>query len=173
MQIVPISNVVQCNVTINRTKWRFFATKRLRPGPKWTWSIICSAVRITLLAYLIPESLKVKKQKKILFPFRELSILPMRVISRNKLKEFWLKHADSEPALKAWYYEARYTSWKSPKDVKQRYPSASLIPDNRIVFNIKGNRYRLIVKINYNQQIVFIRFIGTHAEYNLIDATTI
>jgi mRNA interferase HigB len=97
----------------------------------------------------------------------------MRIISRNRLKQFWLMHADSEPALKAWFFEAKHASWNSTHDIKKQYPSASIILDNRIVFNIKGNRYRLVVKINYNQQIVFIRFVGTHAEYNLIDATSI
>lgn len=78
-----------------------------------------------------------------------------------------------EDALKAWYYEARYAAWKTPDDIKQRYGSADILPDNRVVFNIKGNNYRLVVKIHYNMGIVYIRFVGTHTEYDKIDAETI
>ena len=97
----------------------------------------------------------------------------MRVIAKGTLRDFWLKHADSEQVLKAWYQEASNRVWSHPNDIKAEYPSASILADNRIVFNIKGNRYRLIVKINYSYQMVWIRFIGTHAEYDKIDATNI
>ena len=97
----------------------------------------------------------------------------MRVIAKSTLREFWLKHADSEQALKAWYQETEKSGWKSPNDIKAEYPSASILANNRVVFNIKGNTYRLIVKINYAYQMCWIRFIGTHAEYDKIDATTI
>lgn len=97
----------------------------------------------------------------------------MRIISKGALRDFWLKHADSEQALKAWYQEANNSSWNHPNDIKAEYPSASILADNRIVFNIKGNRYRLIVKINYSYQMMWIRFIGTHAEYDKIDAISI
>lgn len=97
----------------------------------------------------------------------------MRVFSRKTLIEFWQKHSDSEQALKAWFSEAEKSQWKSPEQIKQIYPHASILPDNRIVFNIKGNTYRLIVKINYDYGQVFIRFIGTHAEYDKIDATKV
>lgn len=97
----------------------------------------------------------------------------MRVVAKSTLREFWLKHADSEQALKSWYQEADKSIWKHPNDIKVEYPSASILANNRIVFNIKGNSYRLIVKISYNYQMVWIRFIGTHAEYDKIDATTI
>ena len=97
----------------------------------------------------------------------------MRVIAKSTLKEFWLKHADCEQALKSWYLEADKSAWKNPNDIKAEYPSASILADNRIVFNIKGNSYRLIVKINYAYQMVWIRFIGTHAAYDKIDATTV
>lgn len=97
----------------------------------------------------------------------------MRVIAKGTLRDFWLKHADSEQALKAWYQEASNSVWNHPNDIKVDYPSASILGDNRIVFNIKGNRYRLIVKINYSYQMAWIRFIGTHAEYDKIDATSI
>ena len=97
----------------------------------------------------------------------------MRVIAKSTLRDFWLKHADSEQALKTWYQETDKSSWQHPNDIKREYPSASILADNRIVFNIKGNRYRLIVKINYAYQMVWIRFIGTHAEYDKIDAINI
>ncbi len=97
----------------------------------------------------------------------------MRVIAKKTVKDFWLKHADSEQALKAWYQEASKANWTSPNDIKQEYPSASLLGNGRVVFNIKGNSYRLIVRINYQIQIIWIRFVGTHAEYDKIDAENI
>ncbi|MBX0335380.1 type II toxin-antitoxin system HigB family toxin [Pontibacter sp. HSC-14F20] len=97
----------------------------------------------------------------------------MRVIAKRTLRDFWKKHADSEQQLKAWYNEAEQADWKSPNDIKKDYPSASILEDNRMVFNIKGNNYRLIVRINYNYGVVWIRFIGTHAEYDKVDATKI
>lgn len=97
----------------------------------------------------------------------------MRVISRKKLEEFWVIYRDAEQALKGWYKEAEHASWCLPEDIKARYPTTDILPDNRVVFNIKGNRYRLVVKIHYNTRIVFIRFVGTHAEYDRIDAEKI
>ncbi len=97
----------------------------------------------------------------------------MRVIARKTLREFWGKHADIEEQLKAWYRETEKATWKNINDLKKEYPSASILKDNRIVFNIKGNNYRLIVKFNFDYQISWIRFIGTHAEYDKIDANTI
>jgi len=97
----------------------------------------------------------------------------MRVIAHRALREFWEEHADAEQSLKSWFKEATDTRWKEPNDIKRLYPSADILPGNRIVFNIKGNTYRLIVKIHYNTGIVFIRFVGTHAEYDKIDAETI
>ncbi|TXK18384.1 type II toxin-antitoxin system HigB family toxin [Pontibacter qinzhouensis] len=97
----------------------------------------------------------------------------MRVIAKRTLRDFWEKHADSEQQLKAWYNEAEQSTWKSPNDIKKDYPSASILEDNRMVFNIKGNNYRLIVRINYKYGIMWIRFIGTHADYDKVDATKI
>ena len=94
----------------------------------------------------------------------------MRVIARKVLHDFSASHADVSEALNAWWSEARHADWKTPQDIKQQYASASIIADNRVVFNIKGNNYRLIVKIHYNTAIVYIRFIGTHNEYNQINA---
>jgi len=82
-------------------------------------------------------------------------------------------HNDCEQQLKAWFHETSKTIWKNPNDVKKDYPNASILSDSRIVFNIKGNNYRLIVKINYNFQMVWIRFIGTHAQYDKINANEI
>ncbi|MCW3083416.1 MAG: addiction module toxin RelE [Bacteroidetes bacterium] len=97
----------------------------------------------------------------------------MRVISKKVLREFWEKHSDSEQQLKAWFREADTSKWKSPKEIKKKYPGASFLNDNRVVFNIKGNTYRIIVRINYDYQMVWVRFVGTHAEYDKIDATKI
>lgn len=97
----------------------------------------------------------------------------LRVIAKKTLRDFWEIHADSEQQLKTWYREAEKATWQNPNEIKNGYPSASVIGDNRIVFNIKGNNYRLIVKINYDYQMVWIRFVGTHAEYDKIDATKI
>jgi mRNA interferase HigB len=94
----------------------------------------------------------------------------VRVIAKKILREFWQKHSDCEQQLKSWYQETNNAEWKNPNDIKTEYPSASILNDNRIVFNIKGNNYRLVIKINYNYRIVWIRFIGTHPEYDKIDA---
>lgn len=97
----------------------------------------------------------------------------MRVIAKKTLRDFWELHPDSEQRLKSWYQEASKAEWSSPKQIKKDYPSASFLVNNRVVFNIKGNHYRLIVKVNYDYQIVWIRFIGTHSEYDKIDAKNI
>jgi mRNA interferase HigB len=97
----------------------------------------------------------------------------MHVISVKKLRECWKIHPEVEHPLKAWKAEVERAAWKTPNDIKRRYPSADILADNRVVFNIKGNDFRLIVKIHYNTGIVYIRFAGTHAEYNKINAETI
>ncbi len=97
----------------------------------------------------------------------------LRVIAKKKLRDFWKNHEDGEQQLKAWFREAEKAEWKNPNLLKEEYPSASILNDNRVVFNIKGNNYRLIVKISYEYQMVWIRFIGTHAEYDKINANTI
>jgi len=97
----------------------------------------------------------------------------LRVISRKTLVQFWTKHRDAEQPLKAWFREAGQAHWSSPNELKQQFPSASILSSNRVVFNIKGNTYRLITMINFDYGQVFIRFVGTHAEYDKIDATMI
>lgn len=97
----------------------------------------------------------------------------MRVIAKRSLREFWEKHTIVEQALKAWYQEASEADWEEPMAIKRHYPSASFLEDNRVVFNIKGNHFRLVVKINYPYRLVWIRFVGTHAQYDRIDARSI
>lgn len=97
----------------------------------------------------------------------------LRIIAKKVLRDFWKTHPDCEQQLKAWYQETDKAVWATPGDIKTEYPSASFLPGNRVVFNIKGNHYRLIVKINYDYQMVWIRFIGTHAQYDKINAKTI
>jgi mRNA interferase HigB len=97
----------------------------------------------------------------------------MRILSRSTLRNFWETHPDAEESLKTWYSEASNASWQSPLDVKSSRRNASIIGNNRVMFNIKGNTYRLIVSVRYDIGIVFIRFIGTHAEYDKVDAQTV
>lgn len=89
------------------------------------------------------------------------------------MREFWEKHSDSEQQLKSWFQETSNAEWNSPNEIKIEYPSASILSNNRVVFNIKGNKYRLIVRINYDYKMAWIRFVGTHAEYDKIDANKI
>ena len=97
------------------------------------------------------------------------------IIALKTIKDHWEKPGgeDSEQQLKVWYQEMKKVEWKHSNDVKKKYGSASIIGNNRIVFNICGNKYRLVVKVNYETQWMFIRFIGTHKEYDLINASTI
>ncbi len=97
----------------------------------------------------------------------------MRIIAKRTLREFWKKHRLAKKSLEAWYEDIKISTWQSPQDIKNQYRNASFINDNRVVFNIKGNKYRIIVKINYAQQIAYIRFVGTHKEYDTIDAKII
>ncbi len=94
----------------------------------------------------------------------------MRIIAKKILRDFWEIHPDIEQQLKAWYQETSKAKWITPNEIKKEYPSASFLADNRVVFNIKGNNYRLIVKITYEYQMIWVRFIGTHAEYAKINA---
>ena len=96
-----------------------------------------------------------------------------RIFAKSTLRNYWEKHPDTEQYLKTWYDTAMSSAWKTPNDVKQTYASVSILKYNRIVFNIKGNSYRLVTKINYEKQWIFIRFIGTHKDYDKIDVNTI
>ena len=97
----------------------------------------------------------------------------MHVVSIKKLRQFWDEHADAQAALRAWYREAKGAAWKSFNDIKKHHRSADCLPGNRVVFDINGNRYRMVVRIHYNAGRIYIRFIGTHAEYDKINAETI
>ena len=95
-----------------------------------------------------------------------------RIFSKSTLREYWEKHPDTEQYLKTWYDTAMNADWKTPIDVKQAYANARILKDSRIVFNIKGNSYRLVAKINFEKKWIFIRFVGTHEEYDKIDVNT-
>jgi mRNA interferase HigB len=97
----------------------------------------------------------------------------MRIIARKTLREFWEKHADAEQLLKAWFREAAKADWTSPSAINAPYRSASVVGDNRIVFNIAGNKYRLVVKVNYPYRVMYIRFVGTHRQYDAIDVSEV
>lgn len=96
----------------------------------------------------------------------------MRIISRKKLKTFWEVHRRAEKPLRAWFHEAKVARWKS-HHIKKDYPSADVLPNNRVIFDLKGNDYRLVVKIHYNTGVIFVRFVGTHPDYDPIDPETI
>ncbi|HNT54202.1 MAG TPA: type II toxin-antitoxin system HigB family toxin [Anaerolineaceae bacterium] len=97
----------------------------------------------------------------------------MRIISRRTLRTFWEKHPDACLPLQTWFHDVQQASWGSPTDIKAVYQNASFLANNRVVFNIKGNHYRIVVVVVYQHGIVHIRFVGTHAEYDKIDADTI
>ena len=97
----------------------------------------------------------------------------MRVITKRTLLRFWEEHPDAIRPLTAWYAEAVKAKWTTPQEIKAHYKTASFLAGNRVVFNVGGNKYRLIVKINYPYGTVYIRFIGTHAEYDKIKAKEI
>lgn len=89
------------------------------------------------------------------------------------MRDFWEEHPDAEQPLRAWFKEANAADWSTPQAIKNDYGSASIVADNRVIFNIAGNKYRLIVKFNYPYRIGYIRFIGTHTQYDEINAEEI
>src|SRR5439155_5100619 len=93
----------------------------------------------------------------------------MRIIAKRTLREFWERYSDAEEPLLAWYREVEKEDWSQPAQVKEKYRSASIVKGSRVVFNIKGNDYRLVVRINYPYRVVYVRFVGTHEEYDEID----
>lgn len=97
----------------------------------------------------------------------------MRVIAISTLRSFWTRHPDAETPLRAWLAEAVAAQWSQPAEIKAQYASASVLKNRRVVFNIKGNDYRLIVSVAYRFQALYVKFVGTHAEYDAIDAETI
>ncbi|MBQ6087618.1 MAG: type II toxin-antitoxin system HigB family toxin [Bacteroidales bacterium] len=97
----------------------------------------------------------------------------MRVMAISTLREFWTKHPDSEQTLKEWYVKTERASWKSLNDIRNDFNSVDYVKNQRYVFNIKGNNYRLVAAVKFTPQLVYIRFVGTHDEYDSIDASTI
>lgn len=93
----------------------------------------------------------------------------MRVVAKRTLQAFWRRRPDAEGPLLAWYREVEKADWATPAEVKEKYRNASIVGDSRVIFNIKGNDYRLVVKINYPYRMVYVRFVGTHVEYDKID----
>ena len=99
----------------------------------------------------------------------------MRIIAFRTLREFFEKaeYSDSETSLRAWYHDVKTAEWKNPNELRQQFKNASFVGEGRVVFNIKGNDYRLVVAIDYEFQVIFIRFVGTHKQYDKIDTKTI
>ena len=96
----------------------------------------------------------------------------MRIIAKRTLRAFCKRHPKAKGSLEAWHQEVARADWATPSEAKTQFRSASVLQDNRVVFNIEGNHYRLVVKINYPYRIVYIRFVGTHADYDTVDVTT-
>ena len=94
----------------------------------------------------------------------------MRIYSRRTLRDYWTRHADAEDALASWHKQVERADWSTPADVTALFPTASILSNNRVVFRIRGNSYRLVVEIFYEGRLVFIKFVGTHAEYDRINA---
>ena len=97
----------------------------------------------------------------------------MRVIAISCLREFWTIHPDSEQALKEWYVKVQRARWNSLSDIRNDFNSVDYVKNQRFVFNVKGNTYRLVAAIKFTPKLVYVRFVGTHSEYNKIDASTI
>ncbi len=97
----------------------------------------------------------------------------MRIIAKSALRQFWEKHSDAEQSLRAWHDEATKAEWNNFQDIKKQFGSASIVGNDRVVFNIKGNDYRLIVLILFRKGKIFIRFVGTHKEYDKVNAKNI
>jgi len=97
----------------------------------------------------------------------------MRVVAKSTLREFWTIHPDADAALNAWLRDVQKSDWKTPSDITANYANVSLLANNRVCFNVRGNHYRLIVEVRYNAQVIYIKFVGTHAEYDAVDANTV
>jgi mRNA interferase HigB len=97
----------------------------------------------------------------------------VRIIAKRTLREFWKRHPKAKGPLEAWHQEVARADWATTSSMKAQFRSASVLQDNRVAFNFAGNHYHLVVKINYLYRIVYIRFVGTHADYDTVDVTTI
>jgi mRNA interferase HigB len=100
----------------------------------------------------------------------------MRVIAKRTLRQFWEDHprgAEAKGALQVWHSATEAADWAMPADLKKSHGDASILKNSRVVFNIAGNKFRLMARINYPYRVVYVRFVGTHEEYDDIDAETI
>ena len=97
----------------------------------------------------------------------------MHIVAVRFLRAFWENHPDAEQSLKSWVDEAKKAIWTQPAEIKEQYRSASILKNRRVVFNIKGNDYRLVVSVAYNYQAVYVKFISTHTQYDAVDAETV
>lgn len=97
----------------------------------------------------------------------------MRIIAISQLKIFWQKYPDSEQPLLAWIDEAKNADWSTPADIKEQFRNASILKSRRVVFNIKGNDYRLVIAVAYRYGALYIKFVGTHKQYDAVDADTV
>lgn len=99
--------------------------------------------------------------------------MPMRIVAISYLRTFWERYPEAEQPLKSWVDEVKKADWSQPAEIKDHYRNASILKNRRVVFNIKGNDYRLVVSVAYRFRAVYVKFIGTHAEYDAIDAETV
>lgn len=114
------------------------------------------------------------RKDSLLPPWEHGNLCRLRILSRSTLVEFWGKHPDSEKPLRLWFSLVQKATWHGPADIAKSFGSADFLPGNRVVFDIKGNSYRLIAQVKYAPLfLVFIRFIGTHAEYDRVDAAKV
>jgi mRNA interferase HigB len=113
---------------------------------------------------------KCSLSENIFCTFVGSNFIVMHVISRTKLIHFWVKHPDSETPLRIWFKKVEQARWKNLNELKTDFPTADYVGNNRVVFDVKGNNYRIIVLVFFSGQKLFIRFIGTHAEYDKVDA---
>jgi len=97
----------------------------------------------------------------------------MRIITEKRIRDFFLSHPNAEPTFTEWIKEVRKATWQTPNELRDMYPAASILPGNRAVFRLGGGSYRLVVVIHYDKGRLFVRFVGTHADYDKIDPETI
>ena len=97
----------------------------------------------------------------------------MRVIAKRTLRQFWEQYPDAQGPLEAWHSETVKARWKNPQQIKEQFGSASILKGGRVVFNVGGNKYRLVLAIDYKRQACYVKFVGTHRQYDAIDAETL
>ena len=97
----------------------------------------------------------------------------MRVIAKRTLRQFWEQYPDAQGPLEAWHSETVKARWKNPQQIKEQFGSASILKGGRVVFNIGGNKYRLVLAMDYRRQACYVKFVGTHRQYDAIDAETV